>query len=149
MNAITCRPATVDDAPGIGAVHVMSWRETYAGLLSQATLEAQSADDRARMWATALRTSNVASDISVFVADGPNGIVGFGGCSRQRDVMAKLGYAGEIGAIYVLRAHQGFGVRRSLMGLMATSLMARDLAGATLWVLRENAVARRFYERLG
>ena len=35
------------------------------------------------------------------------------------------------------------------MTLMARDLVARPLSGASLWVLRENVGARRFYERLG
>ena len=33
MEAVTIRPAGLDDAPAIAAIHVAAWQETYAGLL--------------------------------------------------------------------------------------------------------------------
>ena len=35
------------------------------------------------------------------------------------------------------------------MTLMAQDLLAREMRGAALWVLRDNEPARRFYEALG
>lgn len=70
--------------------------------------------------------------------------------SGQRDdAMRERGFAGEIGAIYILRSQQGGGMGRALMSLMARDLMARPVSGASLWVLRENVGARGFYEDLG
>ena len=63
--------------------------------------------------------------------------------------MRARGFAGEIGAIYVLRSLQGVGVGRTLMSLMARDLVARPISRASLWVLHENVGARRFYGTLG
>jgi ribosomal protein S18 acetylase RimI-like enzyme len=63
-------------------------------------------------------------------------------------MLRKRGFAGEIGAIYVLRSQQGAGVGRALMNLMARDLLARPMPSASLWVLRENVKARSFYDRL-
>ncbi|UAK25597.1 GNAT family N-acetyltransferase [Sphingomonas nostoxanthinifaciens] len=86
----------------------------------------------------------------VYVAECAGKIVGFGACGGQRDAtMREYGFPGEIGAIYVLRSQHGTGLGRTLITLMARDLVARPLSGASLWVLRENVGARRFYERLG
>jgi ribosomal protein S18 acetylase RimI-like enzyme len=87
----------------------------------------------------------------VFVAVRPDqSIVGFGSCGRQPvAVLLDDGFAGEFSALYVLAAHQRRGVGRRLMALMARDLLAREVRGAALWVLRDNEPARRFYEALG
>ncbi len=150
MPMVDYRLATADDASAIGAVHVASWRDTYAGLFPQELLDGLSAESRAAMWAMALDAPACSNGTRVYVAESTGEIVGFGACGGQRDdAMRERGFAGEIGAIYVLRSHQGAGVGRALMSLMARDLLARPLPGASLWVLRENVGARRFYESLG
>ena len=41
------RLATTEDSSAIGALHVVSWRETYAGLLPQDMLDRLSAESLA------------------------------------------------------------------------------------------------------
>lgn len=144
------RLATTGDASAIGALHVTSWRETYAGLLPQEMLDGLSPESRAAMWGTVLDAPASPIGTRVYVAESAGEIVAFGACGGQRDdAMRGCGFAGEIGAIYVLRSQQGGGVGRALMSLMARDLMARPVLGASLWVLRENVGARGFYEGLG
>jgi ribosomal protein S18 acetylase RimI-like enzyme len=59
------------------------------------------------------------------------------------------GYDGEISSIYVLRAFQRRGLGVALMSVMGGELQRRRLQAVSLWVLRENESARRFYEKLG
>ena len=147
---IALREATPADAPAIGALHVASWRETYAGLLPDAMLAGLSAEARAAMWTHVLGDPAAFGDAAVIVAEADGAIIGFGSCARQRDeALAASGYGGEIGALYVLRAHQGRGTGRALIAALAQALLDRGHTGASLWVLRENAPARTFYEALG
>ena len=144
------RLATAEDAAAIGALHVMSWRETYAGLLPQKMLDGLSPESRAAMWATVLDAPSSPIGTRVHIAESAGEIVAFGACGGQRDdAMRERGFAGEIGAIYILRSQQCCGVGRALMSLMARDLMARQVPGASLWVLRENVRARGFYKGLG
>lgn len=144
------RLATTGDASAIGAVHVMSWRETYAGLLPRDMLDGLSADRRSAMWAAVLEVPASPIATRVYVAESAGEIIAFGACGGQRDdAMRERGFVGEIGAIYVLQSHHAGGVGRALMNLLARDLMARPVSGASLWVLRENLGARGFYERLG
>jgi ribosomal protein S18 acetylase RimI-like enzyme len=134
----------------LGALHVASWRETYAGILPDDMLAGMSVDARAAMWSGILGDPEAHAGTAVYVAEDQQGLVGFGSCGRQRDeALAKAGFSGEIGAIYVLRSHQHLGIGRSLMRLLAQALLDADFRAATLWVLRENLVARSFYDRLG
>jgi ribosomal protein S18 acetylase RimI-like enzyme len=56
---------------------------------------------------------------------------------------------GEVYAIYVRDEHQRRGVGRALLSEAARQLDALGLRGLLIWVLRENAKGRSFYERMG
>jgi len=145
---ITIRIATIEDAPGLARMHVASWRETYAGILPDAVLSALSVEGRTAMWGRILRDPEKADSTVVHLVEDGDRIVGFGSCGSQRsETLKNKGYDGEIGAIYVLRAFQRHGVGARLMSTMAFDLTSRGFNAASLWVLRENAVARVFYER--
>jgi ribosomal protein S18 acetylase RimI-like enzyme len=144
-HAITIRAATRADAPAIGRLHVESWRETYSEVLPDRLLQSLSALVRAAMGQGAFEPE---PPILLFVAERPGGeLVGFAGGGRCR--AASLPYDAEVYAIYVLRAVQQRGCGRRLMAALAAALQARGFDSICLWVLRENATARAFYERLG
>lgn len=150
MGAITLREASPADAAAIGALHVASWRETYAGLLPAALLAGLSVDARSVMWGRIIAEPEAFGGAAVIVAEADGALIGFGSCGGQRDAaLAAAGYGGEIGAVYVLSAHQHQGTGRALIAALAQALSALGHEGASLWVLRENAPARLFYERLG
>jgi GNAT superfamily N-acetyltransferase len=144
------RKAKPDDAASLGALHVATWRETYAGLLPQAFLDGLSIDERSATWRAVLENPVAYEATALFVAESAGQLAGFAACSDQRDagLMAR-GYCGEFGAVYVLESFQRLGVGRALMRLMARDLLDRGHGAASLWVLRENRPARAFYERLG
>jgi ribosomal protein S18 acetylase RimI-like enzyme len=144
------REARLADAAALGELHVASWRETYAGVLPATLLEDLSVEGRTAMWTAVLRAPARFDRTGVFVAEGASGIVGFGACGGQRDpTLAKQGFIGEIGAIYVLKSHQRAGLGAALMDAMALRLMEQEREAAALWVLRENLIACRFYEQMG
>jgi ribosomal protein S18 acetylase RimI-like enzyme len=146
----TIRIATIEDARELADMHVASWRETYAGILPDAMLSALSVEGRTAMWEGILRDPEKADSTVVHLVEDGHRIVGFGSCGSQRsETLKDKGYDGEIGAIYVLRAFQRRGVGARLMSTMAFDLTSRGFGAASLWVLRENAVARAFYERFG
>ena len=150
MRGFRLRSAIPGDAPALGALHVASWRETYAGILPDEMLAGLSADARAAMWADVLGDPLATSGTQIHVAQDEQHLVGFGSCGRQRDGgLAGSGFSGEIGALYVLQSHQRLGIGRALMVRMAKALVDAGHHAAALWVLRDNLVARNFYERLG
>jgi GNAT superfamily N-acetyltransferase len=59
------------------------------------------------------------------------------------------GRVGELYALYVTPAWWSTGTGRVLMGHALTSLQAEGYRRVVLWVLADNARARRFYERAG
>lgn len=150
MNAIRLRRAAPADAAALGALHVASWHETYAGILPDEMLADLSVEARSAMWGKVLHDPAAFGDTAVFLAEDGNRMIGFGSCGRQRDTtLADAGFSGEIGAIYVLRSHQNRGTGRAILAAMSGFLSALGHEAASLWVLRENGPARTFYEALG
>ncbi len=89
------------------------------------------------------------SDQRVFVAGKGAAVAGFGACVRQRVEAFRADFEGEIAALYVREAAQMSGVGTALMRAMAAEMTRRGYHSYSLWVLRDNDTARRFYERRG
>jgi ribosomal protein S18 acetylase RimI-like enzyme len=83
----------------------------------------------------------------VYVAEDGREVVAFASCGRER--AGEERYAGELYAIYVLSRAQRRGHGRSLVRAVTAGLREMGLQDMIVWVLRDNAPARRFYERLG
>ena len=146
----TIRAASPSDALPLATIHVASWQESYAGLVPDVMLESLSVAARAARWQTILREPEAFSATAVFVAERDGQAIGFGACGEQRTpALREQGFTAEISAVYVLRAAQRSGVGSALMAAMARLLASRGHSAASLWVLRENALARSYYERLG
>ncbi|HKA48489.1 MAG TPA: GNAT family N-acetyltransferase [Candidatus Dormibacteraeota bacterium] len=139
------RVATPADAPAIARVHVASWRTTYPGMLPDSYLAAMDVRDYTGRWARAL--SSPVSPGTVTVVEEGGEIVGFASCGRQRD--GHQPYEGELYAIYLLQEVQGRGHGRALVEGSAAALAGQRITSMVVWVLRDNAHARGFYERLG
>jgi ribosomal protein S18 acetylase RimI-like enzyme len=141
--AIEIRAAAPSDAPAIGRIHVGSWRETYRGMLPDHLLDNLSAVVRAVM-----RQGALDPPVLLFVAQLASGeLVGFAGGGPRRGNSPP--HDAEVYAIYVLGAARHRGCGRRLLTALAAALRARGFKSLCLWVLRENAHARRFYEQLG
>jgi ribosomal protein S18 acetylase RimI-like enzyme len=129
------RPSAPGDAEGIAVVHVTSWRETYAHLLSPAFLAGIDVADRTRMWRRA--TERDPSRIHVAEADGD--IVGFAAVRRPADGPRAL----ELAVLYLLAAHHGSGLGQALLDASVGD------EPAFCWVAEDNPRARAFYARNG
>jgi ribosomal protein S18 acetylase RimI-like enzyme len=137
---VTVRPARMDDAAGIGAVHVASWRSTYAGILPETYLAGMSVNRQASGYERMMRWGT-----GVFVAEMDRQVVGF--TTAMRIMGNKLG-DGEIQTLYVLDDFRDLGLGRALIRAAGGYLAARNCTRAFAWVLRENP-AVFFYERVG
>lgn len=147
---MTVRRAGPEDAPAIAAIYVTAWHETYTGLLPDTMISALTVEVRQAWWAQLLSNPPATRGGAAYLAALDGTPVGFGTCNAQRsDVLAAAGFDGEISSLYVLRAAQGRGAGRALMARMATRLLRAEYRAAGLWVLRENASGRRFYEGCG
>ena len=120
-----------------------SWRTTYRGLLPDDFLDSLDEKTYEERWARIL----VEGSSRVYVASGGDEVVGFASGGRER--AGEDGFVGELYAIYVLQEAQGQGQGRRLVEAVVGGLRELRLPDMIVWVLQENASARRFYERLG
>jgi ribosomal protein S18 acetylase RimI-like enzyme len=141
------RPATVDDAEQIAAVHIASWREAYAGAVPEDYLASLDQGERAEAWRATLGDTQ-RSELLVWVAEDPEDqhVVGFSSLGPSRDEDADRTTL-EIHTIYLEPAAWGQGVARRLMRTMLERVP--DGARVTLWVLASNDRAGHFYRRHG
>jgi ribosomal protein S18 acetylase RimI-like enzyme len=84
----------------------------------------------------------------IWVAEAEGNVAGFVsfGASRDPDSVPSTG---EIEAIYVLPAYWGTGVGFALWQVAQRWLIERRFTSATLWVLKNNTRAIRFYSAAG
>lgn len=144
IHSIRIRRARPEDARGIAAVHVESWRSAYAGILPDRVMVQMSVDQKAVSWRRQIEAT--ANSQGLLVAELPEGgIAGFASCGRPTSALA--GFDGEIFMLYVMPDWQEQGLGRGLL-CGSLQLMAKNGCGSALvWVLADNP-ARFFYEAM-
>jgi len=141
---VRVRPAELGDAHAVAAIHVAAWRAAYRDIVPDDYLNALSVESRELIWRQAIEKG--LPEVWVAVDDTSMlGWVAFGQC-RDPDKSTSVG---EVWAIYVAPAHWSRGVGRALWQAARTRFEERDFKEATLWVLRANARALRFYRAAG
>jgi ribosomal protein S18 acetylase RimI-like enzyme len=143
------RLARPSDAGAIASVHVEAWRAGYRGLLADDALAQLSVGERERSWRRLLADEQArrrGRRVDVAVSADP--VVGFvaAGPSRESDGSA---LSGEVYALYVHPDHWSSGVGSALLDTALAHMRGLGMREALLWVLAENARARRFYELAG
>lgn len=139
------RKAKVSDARGIAEVHIASWRGAYRGLLPDSLLDNLSVTRSQGMWQKSLAEG--LEQALVFEQGGR--IVGFASFGASRDEDAEGDWVGELYAIYLQPAVWRRGYGSALLDAAVAALEADGFTVVTLWVLRENARGRGFYEAAG
>jgi len=132
--ALRVREAKADDAAAIGVVAAAAWRDTYAGLLADATIEAFIG----AAYSTERLEQRIARDV-VLIAEDDHGLVAFADALPERDRLTLL-------ALYAdpARRRQGAGT------LLLRTLRARHpRLPVVADVLEGNRKGEAFYERRG
>lgn len=136
------RLAVAADAAALARVHVAAWRAAYAGTMPDAFLAGLDETRFAKGWEGAL-----ADGVTFVALGGDDRIDGFATVGHARDPDAPTS-----GQLWVLNLHPdafGTGLATSLHSAALARLVADGHDDAYLWVARDNARARRFYEREG
>lgn len=148
---LTIRREEPEDAEAIAGVHIRSWQAGYAGIMPDEVLGRLNV----RAWAQRRRdfgTADPEHPFATLVAEEDGVITGlatFGPYRNNQDRGDLDPRYGEIIAIYVDPDRWGTGTGRTLLTAAREGLAGRGWTEYRLWVLAENARARRFYERAG
>jgi ribosomal protein S18 acetylase RimI-like enzyme len=168
---VVIRAASTADAPQIAAVIRDSWFAAYEGIIADQIIDRVTApDDGARVrqsfgtrpWqrmiaAVAPCPRPAAAEAEAAAASGIVGYASFGpelnvlGMSwpYPRTAAGAEGRVAELYALYVRPAWWSTGTGRALMDHVLARVSVAGYRCITLWVLEDNARARRFYERAG
>ena len=169
---VVIRSASPADAAQIAAVRRESWRAAYQGIISQQIIDRVTVPDggarirqsfRIRPWQRMIAAVDSlpaqAGGRADAQAAGP-AIVGYASFGPERDVLeapwphplTTTGAEGQVAELYALYVHPDWwstGTGRALMDRSLARVRATGYTSITLWVLRDNARARRFYGRAG
>ena len=144
MSDVTVAAASPENCRAVAQIHVDAWRAAYDGIVPSDYLATLSVDQREIMWRTAVERGTP----RVLVARTDESVVGWVAYGPCRDDGAGPD-VGEIWAIYVAPTAWSTGIGRTLWKAACRDLQEQNCRSVTLWVIRGNARAIRFYERCG
>jgi GNAT superfamily N-acetyltransferase len=134
------RAAKIQDAMAVARVHVRSWQAAYRGLLPAEYLDGLKPEDRAGRYV--FENPDTAKPWTI-VAEVDGLIAGFATTAPARD--ADVEGWGELYALYVDPDYWGRGIGAELMKAARARLVELGFQQATLWVMKGNSRAERFY----
>ncbi|OQY97229.1 MAG: hypothetical protein B6D36_18845 [Planctomycetes bacterium UTPLA1] len=144
MSRFIIRPATSGDLAPLARVNLASWRAAYRGLMPAEGLAALTLAEFEAVWVENLAAENRRNLVAA--VDGQ--IAGFVSFGPTRDEGADGG-VGEIFGLYLDSAFWNRGIGHALCDEALASMKRDSFREVTLWVLRGNARAIRFYELAG
>ncbi|SCL27849.1 Ribosomal protein S18 acetylase RimI [Micromonospora nigra] len=141
---VTLRSATPHDLMAVGALHQRSRVAAYSSFLPPEALADPTPEAMGRYWVERWVWEQSTHRMTVAERDGV--LAGFSYLGPDDEDEPDTGL---LCAIHLAPAERGRGVGRQLMVDALADMRARGWRRAVLWVLRDNAHARRFYERGG
>ena len=165
------RAGSVADAAQIAAVQREGWFAAYAGIIPAEIIDRVTAPDdgarvrqsfRTRPWQRVLVAVAAEPERpgTAGAAAGPGVVVGYASFGPETDVLSAPwphplstdGEDGRVAELYALYVRPGWwstGTGRALMDRVLARSSGAGYRSITLWVLRDNQRARRFYKRAG
>ncbi len=160
---IEIRHGLAADSPAIARVRRDSWHAAYEGIIPAPIIDRATATGAAAADPPPYRRTLVAE------AGEHPAVIGYASFGPERagpgaavgphpltqagphplTQAGRAGLVGELYALYVTPDWWSAGAGRALMGRVLASLETDGCRRAVLWVLADNARARRFYERAG
>ena len=158
---VVIRSASAADAAPIAAVMRASWQTAYQGIIAPEVIGRVTANDGGARVRQSFRTRPWQKTfVAVAEPGAADGIVGYAFFGPEQDVLgapwphplSPEGQDGQVAELYALYVHPAWwstGTGRALMDRVLDTASAAGYSSVRLWVLRDNARARRFYERAG
>jgi len=144
MDKVRVRDARPEDARTVAQIHIAAWRAAYRELMPADYLASLSVNERADMWTRSIIRGGP-SRLAIAEVDGA--LAGFCSFGPTRDELPDD--VAEIYAVNVAPERWRLGAGRALCEHALRQAAAREHKTMTLWVVKGNDPARRFYERLG
>lgn len=154
------RAGSAADAAQVAEVQRDGWLAAYQGIIPAAILERVTSPDGGARVRQSFRTRPWQRMLVAAAGPPPAGIVGYASFGPETDVLGapwphplsaagRDGSVAELYALYVRPAWWSTGTGRALMERVLARTGRAGYLAITLWVLRDNQRARRFYERAG
>ena len=138
------RIAKERDAHAIAIIHVASWQKIYRGHIPDVILNNLSINEREEKWLALIK-----NNVRILVIELANLMVGFASIGPSRDPDSDPTKCGEISAIYFHPDFWRQGLGKRLCKKAFSELEEMGFSEVTVWVLKENELARKFYEKMG
>ena len=145
LGDVELRKATVNDARGIAACSIASWKVTYRGHFPDSLLDSLDVEESTPRWAQTLE----AGDHGTFVAIANDAVVGFGCVYPTRDTDDQPETVAEVTVFYLDPEWWRLGIGTRLMDRLVSVARAAGHSELTLWVLSANERAQLFYRAQG
>jgi ribosomal protein S18 acetylase RimI-like enzyme len=142
---VNVRKAQLEDVGAIAGVHVAVWQEAYQGKLPQSLLESMTREQREQGWHYTTQDPQQ----MCFVAEKDHKIIGFASAGLCRDEDKRNSHYAELMTLYVLAEFWGQGVGYALWQAALAELKLRAYRKVSLWVLKGNNRAIKFYKHVG
>ncbi|WP_328718373.1 GNAT family N-acetyltransferase [Streptomyces sp. NBC_00247] len=145
------REMTDEDCEAVAAIRVGGWQSAYRGLMPQPYLDAMDLGRETELRRERLAAGGAVNLVAVTGPPGPPApeVVGWACYGAYRKDDGRRTEGGELYTLYVRPDRTGVGTGRALLDEVTARAVADGFPTLALWVLRENAGARRFYERAG
>lgn len=144
MNNIIIRDIKKEDIPQVVDIQISGWRAAYKGMIDDEYLENMNAEKKIKM-----REKDY-KETRFIVAEIGKEIVGF---CRYTDNMEKTPETKEadceLRALYVKPELKHNGIGKRLFEHVVNEFKHMGKTKMVLWCLKDNALARRFYEKMG
>lgn len=136
--------ATCEDATNMGFIHSQSWQKAYRGIIPDEIVNNFTAENRAKIFVEAISTRP--EEYYLFKVDGKPAGIALLNKSHEENAPD---YLGEIYAIYFHPDYWGTSATHKGFEFCIDRLKKLGFSEITIWVLKANARARKFYEKYG
>jgi len=149
------RPAVLDDALEIAEIHYLGWKSAYAGVVSEAEIEAHRPELRLDYWKHTMSEGSNLVLVGSEAVEGP--LLGFiyGGPVLPHEIIREIpgqpkltDFDCEINIVHIRHAVQGKGLGRALIAEITHHWQVGGKRALMLWAFRENKY-RSIYDKLG
>jgi len=145
MEDIIIRDATTDDIEEVAKLHVNSWHETYAGIISQNYLDNMKNNLPKRIE----RMINEFNLRHMIVAVLNNEIVGFSEFVLSNEFSKDLDIDCELCGLYIKNGHKKLGLGSKMFEYVTNLFRENNKKKMGLWCVKENVPAISFYKKKG